>query len=80
MRQQLFEQGAAGKADVDPLGKIAEQDDGIILARLDGFENLLVGREAAETGSDTAVGDVFFYLSEEIVGDVGWRNTIGVAW
>jgi hypothetical protein len=50
------------------------------LARLDGFEDLLVGREAAETGIDTAVGDVFFYLSEEVVGDIGWRNAIRVEW
>src|ERR1700719_3144410 len=80
MRQQLFEQEASGEADVDPLGEVAEQDDGIILARLDGFEDLLVGREAAETGIDTAVGDVFFYLSEEVVGDIGWRNAIRVEW
>jgi hypothetical protein len=51
------------------LGEIAEQDNGIVLAELDGFEDFVVGGEAAETGFDATVGDVFLDLSKEVVGD-----------
>jgi len=59
------------------LGKIAEQDDRIVLMGMNGFDDFLVSGEAAETSFDATVGDVFLDLGEEVVGDfVGW-NVIG---
>ena len=45
--------------------------------RLDGFDDFLVGGEAAEAGFDATVGDVFLYLGEEVVGDFGCWSVIG---
>ena len=44
---------------------------------LDGFEDFLVSGEAAEAGFDATVGDVFFYLGEEVMGDFGFGSGIG---
>jgi hypothetical protein len=43
---------------------------------LDRFYDFLVGGEAAKTGFDATIGDVFFDLGEEVMGDFG-RDGIG---
>jgi hypothetical protein len=59
------------------LGEIAEQDNGIVLVGLDGFDDFLVGGKAAKAGLDAAVGDVFLDLGEELMGDFAGWSVIG---
>jgi hypothetical protein len=77
MGQQLFQQWAAGKSYVDPLSEITEQDNGIILMGMNGFDDLLVSGEAAEAGFDAAVCYVVLYLSEKVMGDFDCWSAIG---